>query len=380
MSPTPLWDERDRALMARALELAQRGLYSTRPNPVVGCVIERDGQVEGEGWHERAGGPHAEVFALRQAGDRARGATAYVTLEPCAHHGRTPPCAEALVDAGVARVVAAMRDPFPRVDGAGFARLQAAGIEVASGLLEAQARELNRGFLSRIERGRPWLRVKLAASLDGRTAMASGESKWITGAAARADVQHWRARSGAILTGADTVLADDPALTGRLDQGSDTAGNRGAEFVPPLRVVIDSGLRSLAAGRVRDGSAPTLYLHGPQARVPAGIQAEFAALPLRGGHVALDAALALLGERGINEVQVEAGPALCGALLRAGRVDELLLYQAPLLLGDSARPLFAGLGIEAMAQGRRLQLVDELRFDDGDRRLLLRPVAAAAIG
>ncbi|MBP7466133.1 MAG: bifunctional diaminohydroxyphosphoribosylaminopyrimidine deaminase/5-amino-6-(5-phosphoribosylamino)uracil reductase RibD, partial [Pseudoxanthomonas sp.] len=167
--------------MARALELAQRGLYSTRPNPVVGCVIERDGQVEGEGWHERAGGPHAEVFALRQAGDRARGATAYVTLEPCAHHGRTPPCAEALVDAGVARVVAAMRDPFPRVDGAGFARLQAAGIEVASGLLEAQARELNRGFLSRIERGRPWLRVKLAASLDGRTAMASGESKWITG-------------------------------------------------------------------------------------------------------------------------------------------------------------------------------------------------------
>ncbi len=380
MSPTPLWDERDRALMARALELAQRGLYSTRPNPVVGCVIERDGQIVGEGWHERAGGPHAEVFALRQAGDRARGATAYVTLEPCAHHGRTPPCADALVEAGVARVVAAMRDPFPRVDGAGFARLQAAGIEVASGLLEAQARELNRGFLSRIERGRPWLRVKLAASLDGRTAMASGESKWITGAAARADVQHWRARSGAILTGADTVLADDPALTVRLDQGSDTARNRGAEFVPPLRVVIDSGLRSLAAGRVRDGSAPTLYLHGPQARVPTGIQAEFAELPLRGGHVALDAALALLGERGINEVQVEAGPALCGALLRAGRVDELLLYQAPLLLGDSARPLFAGLGIEAMAQGRRLQLVDELRFDDGDRRLLLRPVAAAAIG
>ena len=195
MSPTPFRDERDRALMARALELAQRGLYSARPNPMVGCAIEREGQVVGEGWHERAGGPHAEVFALRQAGDRARGATAYVTLEPCAHHGRTPPCAEALVDAGVTRVVAAMRDPFPRVDGAGFARLQAAGIEVASGLLEAQARELNRGFLSRIERGRPWVRVKLAASLDGRTAMASGESKWITGAAARADVQHWRARS-----------------------------------------------------------------------------------------------------------------------------------------------------------------------------------------
>ena len=351
MSPTPLWDERDRALMARALELAQRGLYSTRPNPVVGCVIERDGQIVGEGWHERAGGPHAEVFALRQAGDRARGATAYVTLEPCAHHGRTPPCA-----------------------GAGFARLQAAGIEVASGLLEAQARELNRGFLSRIERGRPWLRVKLAASLDGRTAMASGESKWITGAAARADVQHWRARSGAILTGAGTVLADDPALTVRLDQGSDTARNRGAEFVPPLRVVIDSGLRSLAAGRVRDGSAPTLYLHGPQARVPTGIQAEFAELPLRGGHVALDAALALLGERGINEAQVEAGATLAGAFLADGLVDELLLYVAPVMLGERARPLFEGLHIDAMTERLRLRIIDS-RSIGSDMRLLLRPDA-----
>ena len=318
----------------------------------------------GEGWHERAGGPHAEVFALRQAGDRARGATAYVTLEPCAHHGRTPPCAEALVDAGVTRVVAAMRDPFPRVDGAGFARLQAAGIEVASGLLEAQARELNRGFLSRIERGRPWVRVKLAASLDGRTAMASGESKWITGAAARADVQHWRARSGAILTGADTVLADDPALTVRLDPE--------VEVVPPLRVVLDTQLRSLAAGQVRDGSAPALYLHGPDVTPPAGLYAEFAALPLRNGRLDLDAALRLLGGREINEVQVEAGPVLCGALLRGGWVDELLLYQAPVLLGDGARPLLAGLGIQAMAQRLRLELVEEARLGE-DRRLLLRP-------
>ena len=370
----------DQRSMTRALELARKGVYSTHPNPRVGCVIVVDGQVVGEGWHARAGEPHAEVHALRQAGAKARGATAYVTLEPCSHHGRTPPCAEALVQAGVARVVAAMQDPNPQVAGRGLARLQEAGIEVVCGVLESQARELNVGFIKRMQYGLPYVRVKLAMSLDGRTAMASGESKWITGAAARADVQHWRARSGAILTGADTVLADDPALTVRLDQGSDTARNRGAEFVPPLRVVLDTHLRSLAAGRVRDGSAPTLYLHGPQARVPTGIQAEFAELPLRGGHVALDAALALLGERGINEVQAEAGPALCGALLRAGRVDELLLYQAPLLLGDSARPLFAGLGIEAMAQGRRLQLVDELRFDDGDRRLLLRPVAAAAIG
>ncbi|MBN8225137.1 MAG: bifunctional diaminohydroxyphosphoribosylaminopyrimidine deaminase/5-amino-6-(5-phosphoribosylamino)uracil reductase RibD [Xanthomonadales bacterium] len=352
--------------MARALRLAERGLWTARPNPVVGCVIARDGEIVGEGWHARAGEPHAEVFALRQAGARARGASAYVTLEPCAHHGRTPPCADALAEAGVARVVAAMRDPFPPVDGAGFARLRAAGIEVASGLLEAQARELNRGFLSRVERGRPWLRIKLAASLDGRTAMASGESKWITGAEARADVQCWRARSGAILTGAGTVLADDPALTARPD--GDQA------FLPPLRVVIDPRLRSLAAGRIRDGAAPTLYLHGPDAAPPPGLQAEFAALPLREGRPDLHAALRLLGERGINEVQVEAGPVLCGALLREGLVDELLLYQAPLLLGDAARPLFAGLGIEAMAQRLRFEWVDDTRIGE-DRRLLLRPAA-----
>ncbi len=359
------FDPRDHALMAQALALAARGLYTARPNPMVGCVIARDGEVVGEGWHPRTGEPHAEVFALRQAGERARGATAYVTLEPCAHVGRTPPCADALVAAGVARVVAAMRDPFPRVDGAGFARLQAAGVAVASGLMEAQARELNRGFLSRMERGRPWLRVKLATSLDGRTAMASGESKWITGEAARADVQRWRARSSAILTGADTVLADDPALTVRLEES--------AEFVPPLRVVLDTRLRSLARGRVRDGSAPTLYLHGPDAVPPAGVEAEFAAVPLQDGRPDLAAALRLLGERGLNEVQVEAGPVLCGALLRAGLVDELLLYQAPLLLGDGARPLFAGLGIEAMAERRPFVLVDEARFGD-DRRLLLRTV------
>ncbi|MBO9715570.1 MAG: bifunctional diaminohydroxyphosphoribosylaminopyrimidine deaminase/5-amino-6-(5-phosphoribosylamino)uracil reductase RibD, partial [Pseudoxanthomonas sp.] len=319
-------DPRDHAFMVQALALAARGLYTARPNPMVGCVIARDGKVVGEGWHPRTGEPHAEVFALRQAGERARGATAYVTLEPCAHFGRTPPCADALVQAGVARVVAAMRDPFPRVDGAGFARLQAAGIEVASGLLEAQARELNHGFLSRVQRGRPWLRVKLAASLDGRTALASGESKWITGESARADVQRWRARSAAILTGADTVLADDPALTVRLEEP--------AEFVAPLRVVLDTRLRSLARGRVRDGGAPTLYLHGSGAVPPVGVEAEFAAVPLlQDGRPDLAAALRLLGERGLNEVQVEAGPVLCGALLRAGLVDELLLYQAPLLLG-----------------------------------------------
>ncbi|KAF1686052.1 riboflavin biosynthesis protein RibD [Pseudoxanthomonas broegbernensis] len=358
------FDATDHALMARALRLAERGLYTARPNPMVGCVIARDGEVVGEGWHPRTGEPHAEAFALRQAGERARGATAYVTLEPCAHHGRTPPCAGALVDAGVARVVAAMRDPFPRVDGAGLAILQAAGVEVAAGLMEAQARELNRGFLSRIERGRPWLRIKLAASLDGRTALASGESKWITGAAARADVQRWRARSGAILTGAGTVLADDPALTVRMADA--------AAFVPPLRVVLDRLLRSLSMRKVREGDAPTLYLHGPDARPPEDADARFAALPLREGGLDLEAALRLLGERGVNEVQVEAGPVLCGALLRAGLVDELLLYQAPVLLGDGARALFAGMGIETMAQRLHLRRVEEAVVGE-DRRLLLRP-------
>lgn len=247
----------DHAHMARALRLAEKGAYTTKPNPLVGCVIAHGEDVVGEGWHERAGEPHAEVHALRGAGERARGATAYVTLEPCAHTGRTGPCSEALIEAGVARVVAAMRDPFPQVDGAGFAKLQAAGIAVSSGLMEAQARALNRGFLSRMERGRPWLRVKLAASLDGRSALASGESKWISGEASRQDVQHWRARAGAIVTGAGTVLADDPSLTVRLGDAT--------PFVAPLRVVLDPGLATVARGRVREGDAPTLYLHAPDA-------------------------------------------------------------------------------------------------------------------
>ena len=354
----------DHLLMARALRLAEKGAWTTRPNPMVGCVIAHGDEVVGEGYHQRAGGPHAEVFALRQAGERARAATAYVTLEPCAHYGRTPPCALALVEAGVSRVVAAMRDPFPHVDGGGFDLLRQAGIRVEVGLMEAQARELNRGFLSRVERGRPWLRVKLAASLDGRTAMASGESKWITGPAAREDVQHWRARAGAILTGAATVLADDPALTVRL--GED------AGVMPPLRVVLDPQLRSLDCARVREGGAPTLYLHADDREPPSLANAEFAAVPVRDGRLDLAAVMQLLAARGINEVHTEAGPTLGGALLAAGLVDELLLYQAPILLGDSARPLLAGLGIEAMAQRRQLRLVDTRQLGP-DLRLLLRP-------
>jgi diaminohydroxyphosphoribosylaminopyrimidine deaminase/5-amino-6-(5-phosphoribosylamino)uracil reductase len=359
----------DHALMARALRLAERGAWTTRPNPMVGCVLAHGGQVVGEGWHQRKGGPHAEVFALQAAGERARGATAYVTLEPCAHDGSTGPCADALVAAGVARVVAAMRDPFPRVDGAGFERLRAAGIAVDAGLMEVQARELNRGFLSRVERGRPWLRVKLATSLDGRSAMASGESRWISGEAARADVQRWRARSGALMTGAGTVLADDPQLTVRLAEP--------AEVVPPLRVVLDPGLATVARGRVRDGDAPTLYLHAPEAKVPRDLALEHRAVPARHGMLDLAAVLAELGERGINEVQLEAGATLAGAFLSSGLVDELLLYVAPVLLGERARPLFHGLQIDAMAQRLHLRQVD-CRSVGEDLRVLLRPAPEAA--
>ncbi|MEO5628186.1 MAG: bifunctional diaminohydroxyphosphoribosylaminopyrimidine deaminase/5-amino-6-(5-phosphoribosylamino)uracil reductase RibD [Thermomonas sp.] len=358
----------DHALMAQALRLAGRGTFTTRPNPMVGCVIAHGDDVVGQGWHQRKGGPHAEVFALEAAGDRAKGATAYVTLEPCAHTGSTSPCADALIAGGMVRVVCAMRDPFPQVDGAGIEKLQAAGIVVELGLMEVQARELNRGFLSRIVRGRPWLRVKLATSLDGRSAMESGDSKWISSDASRQDVQRWRARSGALMTGAGTVLMDDPRLTVRMGEGVDV--------VPPLRVVLDPGLATVARGRVREGDAPTLYLHAPDIKPPRALDAEHAAIAVQRGMFDLEAVLRLLAERGINEVQLEAGATLAGAFLSAGLVDELLLYIAPVLLGERARPLFDGLHIDAMAERLQLQVVDTRRIGD-DLRLLLRPAPDA---
>ncbi|MEJ7746458.1 MAG: bifunctional diaminohydroxyphosphoribosylaminopyrimidine deaminase/5-amino-6-(5-phosphoribosylamino)uracil reductase RibD [Luteimonas sp.] len=359
-------------MMSRALQLAERGLYTTKPNPMVGCVIAHGDDVVGEGFHQRQGEAHAEVIALQAAGERAKGATAYVTLEPCAHTGRTGPCADALIAAGVTRVVGAMRDPFPQVDGNGFAKLQAANIAVERGLMEAQARKLNRGFLSRIERGRPWLRVKLATSLDGRSALASGESKWISGEASRNDVHRWRARSGAILTGSGTVLSDDPQLTVRFDNGPEA----GRPFVAPLRVVLDPGLATVARGRVREGDAPTLYLYAPDAKPPHGFTAQHAAVPVSAGRFDLDAVLKLLAERGINEVQVEAGATLAGAFLAAGLVDELLLYVAPVLLGDRAKPLFDGLQIDAMTQRMRLDIVETRRIGN-DVRVLLQPASAS---
>lgn len=365
----------DHAHMAQALRLAERGLFTTQPNPRVGCVIAHDDQVVGEGWHQRAGEAHAEVLALREAGDHARGATAYVTLEPCAHHGRTPPCADALIAAGVARVVIAAEDPFPEVDGRGMQKLRAAGIEVQAGLMREQARELNVGFFCRIERGRPFLRLKLAMSLDGRTALASGESRWITSEAARTDVQRWRARSSAILAGSGTVLADDPRLTVRLP-----GEQRG---VAPLRVVLDRDLRVPASFQVLDTSAPTLLLHDAGLasiqNIPSGVG--HAGIPLDAlGRLDLHAVLAALAERDINELHVEAGARLGGALLTAGLVDELLLYVAPVLLGHEARPLMELAGISTMAERWQLDVIEQ-RSVGPDWRLRLRPfrqpVAAA---
>lgn len=373
----PPFSDFDAAAMRRALELARRGLASAHPNPRVGCVLVREGQIVGEGWHERTGGPHAEVNALRAAGLRARGATAYVTLEPCNHHGRTPPCVDALLEAGVVRVVYACGDPDPRVNGAGAARLRAAGVVVQGGLLEAEATELNIGFFSRMRRGRPWVRLKLAMSLDGRTALASGESRWLTGTAARADVHAWRARSGAVLTGVGTILADDPRLTARPAAGAaDTAQRQ------PLRVVLDGRLRLPPDARLLREPGETLLIAAGDVAVPDWLPAlprvRLERCPAdERGRVDLVAALALLGAAGINDVWVEAGPTLSAALHAAGLVDEWVLYVAPLLLGADARPLLALPGPATLAGASRLEL-REVQPIGADVRIMLRPGGPAS--
>lgn len=364
----------DQSFMARALQLARLGLFSTHPNPRVGCVIVRDGEIVGEGWHQRAGEPHAEVHALRQAGERAGGATAYVTLEPCSHHGRTGPCAEALVSAGVSRVVAAMSDPNPLVAGRGLRRLQEAGIEVRCGVLEAEAAELNAGFIKRMQSGLPLVRVKLAMSLDGRTAMASGESQWITGPAARAEVQRLRARSAAVLSGADTVLTDDARLTVRPNELQvDAEQTALAASRPPLRVLIDGRLRVPASAPFYQ-AGPALTLCVAETAVAGELRAaghEVLVLAGANGRVDLPAALRLLGERGINELLVEAGPRLAGAFAQAGLVDEYQIFIAGKLLGSSARPLLDW-PLERMAEAPALKIVDIRAFGD-DWRVLARP-------
>jgi diaminohydroxyphosphoribosylaminopyrimidine deaminase/5-amino-6-(5-phosphoribosylamino)uracil reductase len=352
----------DREFMARALELARRGLYTTTPNPRVGCVIVRDGAVIGEGWHEKAGQPHAEVNALGKvgaatdpragtSGGTANGATAYVTLEPCSHHGRTPPCADALIDAGVARVVAAMRDPNPLVAGNGLARLELAGIRVESGLLQAEALELNAGFVSRMTRGRPWLRLKVAASLDGKTALNNGKSQWITGPEARRDAHGWRARSCAMLTGIGTVKDDNPRLTVR---DIDTSRQ-------PLRVVVDSRLEIPLDAAILEGGNCLVACAVEHAEKAAQLRArgvDVVALPNARGKVDLPALLQELGRRGINEVMAEAGFRLNGSLLGEGLVDELLIYQAPLLLGDKARGMFDLPELADLAGACRLDVLE----------------------
>ena len=354
----------DHGMMARALQLAERGLWTTSPNPRVGCVLVREGEIVGEGWHERAGEPHAEVHALRAAGELARGATAYVTLEPCSHHGRTPPCAEALIGAGVSRVVAAMRDPNPLVAGNGLAMLQAAGIETACGLLENEARELNIGFVARMTRGRPWLRLKAAASLDGKTALNNGISQWITGLEARRDGHRWRARACAILTGIGTVRDDDPQLSVR---EVDTPRQ-------PLRVVVDSKLDiPLTAKILRGGPVLVAAAVDDEKRANSlrATGAEVVVLPNPHGKVELSGLLEELGRRGINEVHVEAGFKLNGSLLREGLVDELLLYLAPCLIGHDASGLFNLPELASLDGKHRLQVRD-LRQIGEDIRLIAR--------
>lgn len=356
----------DHECMARALRLAARGLNTTRPNPRVGCVIADGSRIIAEGWHQFAGGPHAEVIALERAGSAARGAAAYVTLEPCSHHGRTPPCTDALLGAGIGRVVIATSDPNRAVNGAGIARLQAAGIAVETGLMARSAEELNAGFLMRMRRGRPWVRIKLAISLDGRTALRNGDSRWISGDAARQDVQTWRARSCAILTGIGTVLADDPALTVRTG---------GALPSPPLRVVADTCWKTPPGSRVLADPASALVAGDGQRPVPSALAATGArclAMPVRDGHVDLDALLKMLGDAELNEVQVEAGATLCGALLRQGLVDEVLLYQAPVLLGDGGPGPFALGVLESMDLRTHFELLETCQVG-GDLRMRLRP-------
>ncbi|WP_325918524.1 bifunctional diaminohydroxyphosphoribosylaminopyrimidine deaminase/5-amino-6-(5-phosphoribosylamino)uracil reductase RibD [Pseudomonas frederiksbergensis] len=367
----------DAHYMARALELARRGHYTTHPNPRVGCVIVRDGEVVGEGWHIRAGEPHAEVHALRAAGDNARGATAYVTLEPCSHHGRTPPCADALVNAGVARVVAAMQDPNPEVAGRGLQRLAQAGIATDSGVLEGEARKLNEGFLKRMEHGLPFVRVKLAMSLDGRTAMESGESQWITGPAARAAVQRLRAQASVVLTGADTVLADNARLTVRADElGLDAEQTALVMSRPPLRVLVDGRLRvPLDAPFFKAGPALVAtcmaveeqYANGPECMIVAD----------EDGQVDLRRLLVELAARGVNEVLVEAGPRLAGAFARQGLVDEFQIFVAGKFLGSSARPLLDW-PLAHMKDAPQLKIID-IRAVGDDWRVIAVPVALASV-
>ena len=354
----------DKRYMALAVRLARRGLYSTPPNPRVGCVLVRDQQLVGEGWHKKTGGPHAEIMALAEAGEQARGADVYLTLEPCSHHGQTPPCSQALIAAGVVRVLVAQRDPNPQVDGRGIGDLEKAGIVVETGLMAAAAEALNPGFNKRMRSGLPFVRSKLAISLDGRTAMASGESRWITGAAAREDVQRWRAQSCAVLSGSGTVIADNPSLNQRLE----------GEERQPLRVIVDSGLRVPVDAKCLNLDGPRLLVTTTDkiplagAYLDRGIEV-LGLAPRPDGKVDLRQLMVELGKRQINELMVEAGPLLNGALLAAKLLDELLVYQASHVMGNDGRGMFTIPGLLKMDQRIQLERRD-LRIVGDDLRLI----------
>ncbi len=361
-----MYTAQDHALMAHALRLAEQGLYTTTPNPRVGCVIAKDGIIVGQGAHLKAGEPHAEIHALRQAGERARGATAYVTLEPCSHHGRTPPCADALVNAGISKVVAAMQDPNPLVAGQGLARLTQQGISISSGLMQLQAEALNPGFIARMKNGMPFVRSKIAASLDGKTALNNGRSQWITGEAARQDVQHWRAQSCAMLTGIGTVLADNPRLNVRELQ----IGRQ------PLRVVADSRLQVPLDAEILKGGTTLIACAQPDpdkvaALVDIGV--EVIVLPDTHGKVCLKSLLSHLARTEINEVMVEGGAGLNGVLMQQKLIDELLIYQAPILLGHQAQGMFDFPALIDIQYKLQLQIQDIRQFG-ADMRIIARPL------
>lgn len=352
----------DCTLMQRALDLAMRGLYTTHPNPRVGCVIAQDEAVVGEGWHVKAGQAHAEVHAIHQAGERSHGATAYVTLEPCSHIGQTPPCVDALIKAGIKRVVYAMTDPNPLVNGNGIAKLKAAGITVDGPVCEAEARELNAGFIKRMQQGLPLVRIKMGMSVDGRTALSNGVSQWITSESSRQDVQHWRARSSAVLTGVGTVLADDPQLNVRAG-GIDVNGRQ------PLRVIVDSEMRTPPTARIVQAAGTVIYTILPDRECGS---AEIVEVDVdEFGKTDLVVVLRELAMRGCNEVLVEAGATLSGRLLALKLVDELLLYVAPVLLGNDACPLFELPLISKMSDRTEMRLIDTNQFGS-DMRLRYR--------
>ena len=376
------FSQHDTEAMAKAVQLAQRGLCTTSPNPRVGCVLSKNGQVIADGWHQQAGDKHAEIEALTQAGEYAQGATAYVTLEPCSHHGKTPPCADALIEAGVTRVVAAMVDPNPKVAGSGLKKLHDAGIDVAWGLLEEESKALNLGFIKRMLNQQPLVRLKMASSLDGRTAMASGESKWITGPAARADVQRWRAQSCAIIMGVDSVLKDDPSMTVRQADwlGEQPELWKTQAIRQPLRVVLDSQLRIPLQAKLLQQPGSTLIAttqHGIDTQA-----GKLKQLKKQGHeiiispdtqHIHLPDLLHKLADRDINEALVETGPTLAGAFIQANLVDEMIFYIAPKLMGHAAKPLLQLPGLDHMSDCLQFKFKD-IRQVGEDLRIIASPL------